>query len=97
MILPYAQFCDFNGLKRIDASLEDHMSNLDKMALAIEDHRKTVRHNELVRRLDDVKRNMPNLHDRPSEFGVKAIAIADLSIAVMEAALGIETTSKGAE
>lgn len=31
----YSVFLDDNGLPRIDASLEDHLSNLDKMAYAI--------------------------------------------------------------
>jgi hypothetical protein len=31
----YAIFMDDNGLPRIDASLEDHLANLDKMASAV--------------------------------------------------------------
>jgi hypothetical protein len=31
----YAVFLDDNNLPRIDAKLEDHMSNLDKMASAV--------------------------------------------------------------
>lgn len=37
--LPYAEFCDHNDLKRIDASPEDHLRNLDLMATALLEER----------------------------------------------------------
>jgi hypothetical protein len=35
MMHAYVTFCDGNGLKRIDATAEEHLQNLDKMAIEI--------------------------------------------------------------
>ena len=41
MDLPYSYcvFCDSNNLKRIDATAEDHLRNLDLMAVAVLEER----------------------------------------------------------
>ena len=35
IVLAYAYFCDDNDLKRTDATPEEHIQNLDKMATAL--------------------------------------------------------------
>lgn len=52
MMLPYPQFCDANYLKRIDATPEEHLANLDKMATAVLELRKRYQ--------SDIERRCPH-------------------------------------
>lgn len=47
MILAYAEFCDHNNLKRIDATAEEELRNLNLMLLAV-----ARRRDEVVARID---------------------------------------------
>ena len=38
----YAYFCDANDLKRIDATPEEHLANLDRMAASVLEDRARV-------------------------------------------------------